>query len=491
MKTDRQLNQEAMRGLLNIYERIKGFHAQRAFFEGRPVSYEGSEPVGVGGNVVPFRDRIFMGGFGCGKSYILDYTGLVLSAQQPDNMAVVLRKRFEQLRNTTLATFWAIVDEATEGDRAKLIADVDDKDGAIQVLVRTAGKPSRIIFRIEPDGTDEAVRDSLKGYELGWFGLDEATQLKKVSYDTLRTRLRRPGFALAGLVASNPAGTAHWLTKVVQGSEQDYEMGVRPNELIIRARSYDNPYIRSDYIEELKKQYKNDPAGYDMYVLGKDGIDVPGKPVFRKDFNDKVHIDPAVKFLPHLPLYIGLDFGFHHPAAVWVQKDVNDNFNIIAEKVGEDIGVDAWGDLILDFNKTHFPRAKQVVYFGDPAGAQLSDKGDPTIHQLAKKGIQVHYRPHEDVNVGVELIRRLMTTMANGRPRIVWHPRCKILLEAFRGGYYYRQRTDGSYSDKPDKDGFYDHPVDALRYLVENLTLGAGWSARLPDRAGGMDRIRM
>ncbi len=459
--------------------------------EGKPLVWDGGTPVGLLESSQAYRDRIFMGGFGCGKSYILDYTLLALLSGQPDNMAVILRKRFEQLRNTTLATFWSIIEEATDGDKNKLIADVDEKDGAIQVLIRTAGKPSRAIFRVEPDGTDEAVRDSLKGYELGCFALDEATQLKKVSYDTLKTRLRRPGFVLAGLVASNPAGTAHWLTKVVQRAEQDLEMGIRPNELVVRARSFDNPYVRTDYIEQLKKQYKDDPAGYDMYVLGKDGLEVQGKPVFRKDFNDKVHVDASIRFNPYLPLYVGLDFGFHHPAAVWFQKDDRDRFNVIAEKVGEDIGVDAWGDLILDFNKTHFKNAREILYYGDPAGAQLSDKGDPTIHQLARKGIPVYYRPHEDVNVGVELIRRLMTTMTDGRPRVVWHPRCKILLEAVRGGYYYRQNLDGSFADKPFKDGFYDHPMDAFRYGIENITLGGGPLQKFPTQATGMTRIRM
>lgn len=484
-------HKQVMEGLQRIYQRIAGFHAQRAFFEGRPLVWQANEPVGLDLMSQAYRDRIFMGGFGCGKSYILDFTLLALLAQQPDNMAVILRKRFEQLRNTTLATFWGIVEEATDGEKERLIADVDEKDGAIQVLIRTSGKPSRAIFRVEPDGTDEAVRDSLKGYELGCFGLDEATQLKKVSYDTLKTRLRRPGFVLAGLVASNPAGTAHWLTRVVQNAERDYEQGTRPNELVIRARSFDNPYLRSDYIDQLKLQYKDDPAGYDMYVLGKDGLEVQGKPVFRKDFNDKVHVDSNIRFNPYLPLYIGLDFGFHHPAAIWFQRDDRDRFNVIAEKVGEDIGIDAWGDLILDFNKTHFKTARDIVYFGDPAGAQLSDKGDPTIHQLARKGIHVHYRPHEDVNVGVELIRRLMTTMVDGRPRLVFHPRCKVLMEAFRGGYYYKQHSDGSYGAKPHKDGFYDHPVDAFRYGVENVTLAGSDMRKLPAVAEGMTRIRM
>lgn len=488
---DKQTNQLVLGGLARIYERVAAFHAQKAFFQGQPLIWTNGQPTGVLETSQFYRDRIFMGGFGCGKSYILDFTILAMLAQQPDNLAVVLRKRFEQLRNTTLATFYDIVEEVTEGQKERLIGDVYDKDGAIEVLIRTAGKQSRCVFRIEPDGTDEAVRDSLKGYELGCFGLDEATQLKKVSYDTLKTRLRRPGFVLAGLAASNPAGSAHWLTKVVQNAERAYEMGDIPNELIIRARSFDNPHLRTDYIEELKKQYANDPAGYDMYVLGKDGIEVPGKPVFRKDFNDKIHVDSAVKFNPYLPLYVGLDFGFHHPAAVWVQRDDHDRYNVIAEMLGEDIGVDAWGDRILDFNKTHFRHAKEIYYYGDPAGAQLSDKGDPTIHQLARKGIQVHYRPHDDVNVGVQLIRRLMTSMTDGRPRVVWHPRCKISLEAVRGGYYYKQRTDGSYGDSPYKDGFYDHLMDATRYLFENLTLSGQVSGSLQTQAQGMTRIRM
>lgn len=481
---------EALRGLRDIYDRVIKFHAQNAFYLGQPVIMEGGEPKGIASNVENFRDRIFMGGFGCGKSYILDYVLLSLLANQPDNMGLIIRKRFEQLRNTTLATFYQLVEEATDGDRNRLIADVDEKDGAIQILIRTSGKPSLAIFRVEPDGSDESVRDSLKGYELGVFGMDEATQLKKVTYDTLRTRLRRPGFVLAGLVASNPARTSHWLTKVVQANEKALAVGDRPDSLIIRARSFDNPYLRSDYVEELKKQYKDDPAGYDMYVLGMDGMEIQGKPVFRRDFNEKVHTDQALKCNPLLPLYVGLDFGYHHPAAVWFQKDDRDRFNVLAELLPEDIGVDTFADMILDFQKVHFPHVKDIRYFGDPAGAQVTDKGDPTIKRLGDKGIPVRYMD-SDILPGVECIRQLMQKMVDGRPKLVFHPRCKIIGEAMRGGYYFRQKQDGSYADKPFKDGLYDHLMDALRYGIVNLVLGAPQVHSLPARAEGLRRIEM
>lgn len=483
---------QAFRGLWEIQQRIERFHAQRAFLRGQPLVWENGEPIGVNESVVPFRKRIFRGAYGCGKSYILDYVGINLSVNQPGNLGLIARKRFEQLINTTLATFYGIIDEATDGDREALICDTNDANGAIEIFLRTTGEPSKIVFRIEPDGTEEMIRDSFKGYELGWFGLDEMTQLKKVTYDTLATRLRRPGFVLAGLGASNPAGSKHWFTKRVQASEEELSLGARPDELIIRARAFDNPFLRADYIEELKNQFRNDPDGYDMYVLGLDGMDITGKPVFRKDFNDKVHVDALLKPSVFQPLYVGLDFGYHNPAAVWLQRDDRDRFNVLGELHPEDIGVDTFADLILDFNRRHLPqfKADKIFYFGDPAGAQATDKGDPTILRLAQKGIHVRHMTSE-INPGIEAIRQLLQKSIDGRPRLVFHPRCRQLVEAFRGAYYYRERTDGTYTETPFKDGTYDHIVDALRYAIVNLTLKGNHGGKLPAAAEGLRRIKM
>jgi len=482
----------AIRGLREIYKRIAGFHGQHAFFMGKPLHCKGPEPIGILSSVPEYRDRLYLGGFGCGKTYILDYTGLVLLAEQPDNMGLFIRKRFEQLRNTTLATFYDIVEEAGDGDKNALIADTDESEGAIQLMIRTAGKPSKAIFRVEPDGTEASVRDSVKGYTLGFFGADELTQLRKVTFDTLRTRLRREGVVTAGLAASNPASHIHWVTQTAQLNERELEQGLRPEILVVRSRSFDNPYLRSDYVEQLKRQYKDDPAGYDMYVLGKDGLEIQGKPVFRRDFNEVIHLDRALKFIPYdSPLYVGLDFGYHRPAAVWFQRDQRDRYNVLAELCPSDLGVDAFADMIMATNQRHFPFATTIRYFGDPAGAQVSDKGMTTIKQLAQRGITVNYRRAE-VNDGIEKIRQLLQKNIDGRPRLIFHPRCRLLVEAMRGGYYYRERADHSYTDKPYKDGNYDHVVDALRYGVDNLVqvTNLGHLA-LPEKAEGLKRIEV
>lgn len=46
-------------------------------------------------------------------------------------------------------------------------------------------------------------------------------------------------------------------------------------------------------------------------------------------------------------------------------------------------------------------------------------------------------------------------------PNFLVHPRCKVLIEGYRGGY---AREDGE--DKPKKDDYYDHLQDCARYLI-------------------------
>jgi hypothetical protein len=46
----------------------------------------------------------------------------------------------------------------------------------------------------------------------------------------------------------------------------------------------------------------------------------------------------------------------------------------------------------------------------------------------------------------------------------------RMLVEAFRHGYRYPKPTAAHPTvEQPEKDGFYDHVMDATRYLVENF----------------------
>ena len=56
----------------------------------------------------------------------------------------------------------------------------------------------------------------------------------------------------------------------------------------------------------------------------------------------------------------------------------------------------------------------------------------------------------------------------DGKSRLLISPRCERLIEAMQ--CYHYPDSDGPGAELPQKDGVYDHPIDALRYFFINYT---------------------
>jgi hypothetical protein len=102
----------------------------------------------------------------------------------------------------------------------------------------------------------------------------------------------------------------------------------------------------------------------------------------------------------------------------------------------------------------------------DPSGRNRNEQtGLSHIQILQQGGLTIRQR-RLGVQEGLELLRaRLRPAGEGARPRLYVHARCAVLLECLEKYHY---APDKPYSMDPVKDG-YDHAVDALRYLVQNL----------------------
>lgn len=466
---------QSLRGLADFYNDLLGH--QLAIYHGvsRENGYKlkSGELKGVHESLI-YRDRIGRGGLGSGKTVGGVYLVLVASAFRPNNQWMVVRKRKEQLRNTFVADFKELAEKVTDGKPEYLLVNPDgqENDGAIEMFVYSDGKPSQIIFRIEPDGDDDFVKDSFKAYQLGGFLIEEGSQIKKVTFDMLRGRLRRPNVPHAGVLLTNPVYRGHWLNEFTTELEDDLIDGKRPEVMLVQSSMLDNPHLPADYVKQQLKQYEKDPVQYQMLIEGFDGVRIDGRPVFQGHFDTKRHVSDALKFASNLPVYRGWDFGWHHPACVWFQIDKNGNVNILRELLGKEETITHFATRVLDISKREFPgNDVEFVDFGDPAGAQQTDKGDSTIVILSRMGIRVKYRKSV-IDSGLDLIRSLLSTdspTTKGlRPRIMFHPRVQDIIMAIRQGYHYK-KNDEMVREKPHKDGYYDHLMDAMRYGLINL----------------------
>lgn len=98
--------------------------------------------------------------------------------------------------------------------------------------------------------------------ELGWFAIDEATEVPKEYFDMLKTRLRLrlpdgsfPRYR--GLLASNPA--EGW----VKETFIDQQL---PNHAFIQSLPYDNPHLPPGYIEDLIQDLPDELV--DQFIKG-------------------------------------------------------------------------------------------------------------------------------------------------------------------------------------------------------------------------------
>jgi hypothetical protein len=103
--------------------------------------------------------------------------------------------------------------------------------------------------------------------------------------------------------------------------------------------------------------------------------------------------------------------------------------------------------------------------FCDPAGASRNDiTGTSTVRELAAAGVRATYR-HSRILDGIEKIRAALRS-GDGTHHLTISPRCVRLIEALR--CYHYPAEAGNPSELPQKDGLYDHPIDALRYFFVN-----------------------
>jgi len=170
------------------------------------------------------------------------------------------------------------------------------------------------------------------------------------------------------------------------------------------------------------------------------------------------------------------DFGYHHPAVIWAQKDTKDRLLVLAEYMPSDMTIDNFAQKVVRMTGERFPNC-EVRDFCDPAGTQRSDKGEKSsIEILNAMGIRPQYRKTLVMD-GVTILRRLLQVREDGEPGVLFDvAQCPRLLEAFDGGCHYPENRPDD--EVYEKDGFYEHLVDALRYLVVHRFRVTGEDAR-------------
>lgn len=173
----------------------------------------------------------FVGGVGSGKTRGAVYKSTVLGFENSPCVGLFIEPTYTMIRDVAVRSFQEVYDEIGmpyEYFRSDHIMRVADN---FDILFRSGDQPDRLI-----------------GVNAGWAGIDEpASQDEEVAKMAL-ARARDPKAKCRQL----------FLTGTPQGFNWYYDWCHHPDTEVIRARTYDNPYLDVAYVEEMKKRYTDE-----------------------------------------------------------------------------------------------------------------------------------------------------------------------------------------------------------------------------------------
>lgn len=213
-----------------------------------------------------------------------------------------------------------------------------------------------------------------------------------------------------------------------------------------------------------------------------------GEPVFRREFNRRIHVAEAtIPPLPGIALRVGLDQGFKG-AAVVGQFITPFHWRILGELhfPQERLLAKVFGERLAEFLEARWPGWRIEGGWGDMAGehgaSQAADENE-TWNRLVGQAAGFRVRPQRigtnRIQPRLEAVRAaLEAPMHGGLPGLLIDPGCKFLIAGFEARYVWTDEVNAS-GDKrkvPDKSFTEANVMDALQYLALSETRGSGLS---------------
>ena len=371
----------------------------------------------------------YIGGIGTGKSFSLISKALFHSQESENNLGVIIRKNFTDLRDSTIRDF-----EQYTG----LHVSKDDKE------VKLPNK-SVIMFR---HGDELPV---LKNLNLGWFGIEQAEEFgDSLSWDMLIMRLRRNVKFRSGFLVANANGH-NWIW------DKWVKNGPSKNHALVQATTYDFANILPpDYIKNLEANLPE--KLFKRFVMNSHEI-VEG--LVYHEYNEASHVIEPFEIPSGWERGFILDHGFRNPTAVlWYAINYD-------------------GDIIL--YDEHYEAEKPVSYHAEVIKKRYHENGlaDPSIFSLTQsRGAYLFSIADEYREYGVNLapaqreeeyaaIARVNEFFKAGRIKVF-----RTLVHARHefGNWKWKPQkpTADPQNYKEEPEDYRNHECDCLKYLIQS-----------------------
>ena len=372
-------------------------------------------------------------------------------------------------------------------------------DGAAGLLMKTDSKfimrfedvECEVLFRGLDDAND--VR-RLLSLQLTFGVMDEFREISPEIYKALTGRLGRyPDKSMNGVGAcddqgkqifkvwgaTNPPDADTFWEELLSSPPGNMHVTIQPS-----GRSPE-----ADWLEFLPDGYYDnlcegrDEAWIAVYVDGKFGQSLAGKPVFGS-FRTETHVSRSeLAVLPNTTVIIGIDAGLS-PAAVIGQVNYQNRVIVHDALISESMGALRF---IRERLKPLIARKYQGCKIGvviDPAAFQRVQTDERTVADIYKaEGFIVRPARTNTITARLAAVDQYLTRTIDGAPGMVINKvGCDPLIHALRGKYRYKVSTKGEVDETPEKSHPWSDCADALQYLClhadNGSSLGAGMTSK-------------
>lgn len=394
------------------------------------------------------RYNILFGGAGSGKSVFEAQREIIHNINLGTNL-LAIRKVAKTNRDSNFALFKSII------SNWNLHRYFNIHEGDMRITNKLNG--AQIVFA-GLDDVEKLKSITFNNGVLHRIWIEEASEITRKDFTQLNLRLRGklPMDKFYQITLSfNPIEVTHWIKDYFFDNNKHSE-----KTTILQTNYTHNRFLDDEYLETLLGFKEEDIYTYTVYTLGEWGV--LGNIIYNKYKVWDFITESGLNF-DNIDKFIGLDFGFNHPAVAALMSYYDREIYILDE--------------IYLKKQTNDVMIKEVSERWGKEYPITADSASPDkIAEFAKEGFDIKgaKKNKESVKHGIDWIkRRWMNIM----------PHCQHHINEVKS-YKWKEDKNGDIIDEPVK--YHDDCMDADRYGLDDYRLEI---AEGGDFEGGGKRV--